>query len=135
MRTISIDSFAPEKEYIVEAMFNGKFKVVGKVLTDKKTLTIDDLETIWDFANWGVNNKEQMQVCDGVYRGCKAECNKDMIYIIMDAFIDAVNANILIRKHYDTDKGYYIKSARRHREQLNDIWCFGTTKQVIAEYC
>lgn len=135
MRQVSISSYDKEKEFIVEAMgLDGKFKVIGKVLTENNLLNDDDLEDIFDFANWGVNGKEQMIVVDGVYSGCKMECDSKMVYIILDSQIDVVNDNIAVRKHYDTNNGYYIKSARVHKEQERDIWCYGAMETIISEY-
>lgn len=135
MRRVSISSYDKEKEFIVEAVgLDGKFKVIGKVLTENNLLNDDDLESIFDFANWGVNGKEQMIVVDGIYSGCKMECGPKMVYIIMDSQIDVVNDNIAIRKYYDVNNGYYIKSTRVHKEQEYDIWCYGSRETIISEY-
>lgn len=135
MRRVSISSYDKEKEFIDEAMgLDGKFKVIGKVLTENNLLNDDDLESIFDFANWGVSGKEQMIVADGVYSGCKMECDSKMVYIIMDSQIDVVNDNIVIRKYYDVKNGYYIKSTRVHKEQEHDIWCYGSRETIISEY-
>lgn len=135
MRKVSISSYDKEKEFIVEAMGrDGKFKVIGKVLTNYNLLNDDNLEDIWDFANWSVNDEEQMIVADGTYSGCKIECNEKLIYVILDSQIGVVNDNIIIRKHYDTNNGYYIKSTRVHKGLKNDVWCFGPMETITSEY-
>ena len=53
MRPIEISDFKAADEFVVEAMMqDGKFKVIGKVIIDNNLLNDDDLETIWDYANW-----------------------------------------------------------------------------------
>lgn len=134
MRQVSVN-YSKDKEFVVEAMgSNGKFKVIGKVLTINNLLNDDDLDDIWYFANWGVNGKEQMIVSDGVYSGCKVMCNEKMAYVIMDSQVDVVNDNIVVRKHYDVNNGYYIKSSRVHKEQERDMWCFGSMEAIVSEY-
>lgn len=134
MRQVSVN-YSKDKEFVVEAMgSSGKFKVIGKVLTINNLLNDDDLDDIWYFANWGVNGKEQMIVSDGVYSGCKVMCNEKMAYVIMDSQVDVVNDNIVVRKHYDVNNGYYIKSSRVHKEQERDMWCFGSMEAIVSEY-
>lgn len=66
MRPIEISEFNAADEFVVEAMMqDGKFKVIGKVITDNNLLNDDDLETIWDYANWETNGYEKMVVSNG----------------------------------------------------------------------
>ena len=39
-----------------------------------------------------------------------------------------------VRKHYDVNNGYYIKSSRLHKEQSKDLWCFGSCEAITNEY-
>lgn len=135
MKCIEIKDFNPADEFVVEAMMrDGKFKVIGKVITDKNLLNDDDLETIWDYANWGTNGYEKMVVADGTYKGCKAFSDGRLFYVIMTSDVDVVNDNVMVRKHYDTNQGYYIKSSRLHKEQTKDLWCFGSRETIENEY-
>lgn len=135
MRQVSVSSYSKEKEFVVEAMgSDGKFKVIGKVLTENNLLNDDDLDDIWDFANWGVNGEEQMVIVDGVYAGYKVECNDKLAYVILDSEVSVVNDNIAIRKHYDVNNGYYIKSSRLHKGQTSDVWCYGSMEAIVSEY-
>lgn len=136
MRCIEIKDFKPADEFVVEAMMpDGKFKVIGKVITSQNLLNDDDLEDIWDFANWGTNGRELAKVANGVYAGMDADSNDKMIYVICDSEVSIVNDNIMVRKHYDVANGYYIKSYRLHKEQDGkDIWCFGSRETITNEY-
>lgn len=135
MRRIEVCEIEPKDEFVVEAMMHdGKFRVVGKVLTKNNLLNDDDLETIHDFANWGVNGHELGMVSNGVYAGMDADSEGKMTYVIFDREVDVVNDNIMVRKHYDVSNGYYIKSARLHKGQSKDIWCYGSSEAIINEY-
>lgn len=135
MRTIEISDFNAADEFIVEAMLHdGKFKVIGKVITDNNLLNDDDLETILDYANWETNGYEKMVVSNGVYKGLKAFSDGRLFYVITDDEIGVVNDNIMVRKHYDVNNGYYIKSSRLHKEQSKDLWCFGSCEAITNEY-
>ena len=126
MRTIEISDFNAADEFVVEAMMqDGKFKVIGKVIIDNNLLNDDDLETIWDYANWETN---------GVYKGLNAFSDGRMFYVITDDEVGVVNDNIMVRKHYDVNNGYYIKSSRLHKEQSRDLWCFGSCETIENEY-
>lgn len=130
------DNFSLANEYVVEAMnHDGKFAVIGKVICGKNLLGDDELEDIWDFANWAVNGKTQYVVEQElqVYSGCQAMRNEDMIYIIMGGN-GIVNDNIMVRKHYDTKYGYYLLSSRIHKTQNRDIWSYGTREEIMSEY-
>lgn len=132
---IHLDSFEPKDEFVVEAMTHGgKFKVIGKVITDNNLLNDDDLDTIWDYANWEMNCHEKMIISNGVYKGFQAFSNGRLCYIITNDEIGVVNDNIMVRKHYDVDNGYYIKSSRLHKGQSKDIWCFGSISAIVLEY-
>ena len=135
MRKIEVEEIKPADEFIVEAMMHdGKFKVIGVVLTQNNLLNDDDLNEIWDFANWGVNGKEQCLVANGVHVGQKVMTNGKMSYVIASIEVGVVNDNVLVRKHYDTDHGYYIKSARLHKDLTRDVWCFGSHDTIQNEY-
>lgn len=135
MKYIEIKDFNLADEFVVEAMMHdGKFKVVGKVVTDKNLLNDDDLETIWDYANWATNGYEKMVVSDGIYQGSNAFSDGRLFYIIQDSRTGVVNDNVMVRKHYDVDNGYYIKSTRLHKEQSKDVWCYGSRETIINEY-
>ena len=135
MRRIDVGEFKPADEFVVEAMMrDGKFKVIGKVLTKNNLLNDDDLETIHDFANWGVNGHELGMVSNGIYAGMDADSDGKMAYVIFDSEVSVVNDNIMVRKHYDVSNGYYIKSSRLHKEQSRDVWCYGSRETIISEY-
>ncbi len=135
MRKIEVEDIKPADEFIVEAMVrDGKFKVIGVVLTHNNLLNDDDLNEIWDFANWGVNGREQYLVANGVHTGQKVMTNGKISYVVASMDVDAVNDNVLVRKHYDTDKGYYIKSSRLHKDLKRDVWCFGSYDAIRNEY-
>lgn len=135
MRPIEISDFNAADEYVVEAMMqDGKFKVIGKVIIDNNLLNDDDLETIWDYANWETNGYEKMVVSNGVYKGLNAFSDGRMFYVITDDEVGVVNDNIMVRKHYDVNNGYYIKSSRLHKEQSKDLWCFGSCETITNEY-
>lgn len=104
MNVIEISDFNAADEFVVEAMMHdGKFKVIGKVITDNNLLNDDDLETIWDYANWETNGYEKMVVSNGVYKGLKAFSDGRLFYVITDDEIGVVNDNIMVRKHYDVN--------------------------------
>lgn len=85
MRPIEISDFNAADEFVVEAMMqDGKFKVIGKVIIDNNLLNDDDLETIWDYANWETNGYEKMVVSNGVYKGLKAFSDGRLFYVITD---------------------------------------------------
>lgn len=135
MRSVSIDKFKNEDEFVVEAMMSdGKFKVIGKVLTDLSLLNDRNLDDVWTFANWGVNTDEKMLASGGAYDGMTVMCNDEIIYVIVDKVVDVVNDNIMVRKHDDVNNGYYIKSARLHKEQRRDVWCYGSMTAIVSEY-
>ena len=135
MRRIDVGEFKPADEFVVEAMMrDGKFKVIGKVLTKNNLLNDDDLETIHDFANRGVNGHELGMVSNGIYAGMDADSDGKMAYVIFDSGVSVVNNNVMVRKHYDVSNGYYIKSGRLHKEQSRDVWCYGSRETIMSEY-
>lgn len=75
-----------------------------------------------------------MVVSNGVYKGLKAFSDGRMFYVITDDEVGVVNDNIMVRKHYDVNNGYYIKSSRLHKEQSKDLWCFGSCETITNEY-
>lgn len=122
-------------EFVVEAMNReGRFSVIGKVLTPNNLLNDDDLEEIWDCANWEVNGREQKTIEEGIYSGMKAYFFNNMKYIIFDTRNGIVNGNIIVRKHYDVQNGYFIKSARIHKDMQCDEWSYGSSEEIMNEY-
>lgn len=135
MKIIEISDFNAADEFVVEAMMHdGKFKVIGKVIIDNNLLNDDDLGTIWHCANWRTNGYEKMVVPNGVYTGLNAFSDGRMFYVITDDEVGVVNENIMVRKHYDVNNGYYIKSPRLHKEQSKYLWCFGSRETITREY-
>lgn len=131
---IKIDKTIAE-EYVVEAMNRrGRFEVIGKVYIDAGKITPKDLENIWDLANWGCNNKTPGIVDGGVYDGFPCYKQGAVTYIATNPLVDIVNDNIIVRKHYESAVCYYIKSSRVHREQIQDIWCYGKLVDAAVEY-
>lgn len=123
------------KEWIVEAMLhNGRFACVGKVLTDVNLMNEDDLDDIWDMANWSVNGRDVYTLQEGLYAGFKAMETSKFVYVIMKTDLGIVNDNILVRKHYNTTQGYYMKSSRIHKDMKRDEWCFGAYDEALREY-
>lgn len=135
MKRIEIGEFRPQDEFCVEAMMHdGYFKLIGKVFTKKNLLNDEDLETIYDFANWGVNGHELSLVADGIYAGMNADTDGDLVYVIFDSEVRVVNDNMMVRKHYDVSNGYFLKSSRLHKELSRDIWCYGSREDIMSEY-
>lgn len=135
MRKIEVEEIKPADEFIVEAMMHdGKFKVIGVVLTQNNLLNDDDLNEIWDLANWGANGLEQYEISNGVHRGQKVLMSGKITYVIASSEVDVVNDNIMVRKHYVTNQGYYIKSSRLHKDLTRDVWCFGSYDTIQNEY-
>lgn len=135
MKRVEIKEIKPADEFIVEAMMHdGKFKVIGVVLTENNLLNDDDLEVIWDLANWGTNGLEQYEISNGVHRGQKVLMSGKITYVIASPEVGVVNDNIMVRKHYETNQGYYIKSSRLHKDLKKDVWCFGNDETIINEY-
>jgi hypothetical protein len=120
-----------ENEFVVEVMNHSKFfAVAGKVICNRSLLGDEDLETIWDLANWGVSQPKECVIKGGVYNGDKAFYRDDFLYIPLRKDIDVVNDNMMVRKHYDTNKGYYCKTDRKnHTEE----WCFASRDTIIAD--
>lgn len=126
-----LSNFRIEDEFVVEVMNHSKlFAVAGKVVCNRSLLGDEDLETIWDLANWGVSQPKECVIKGGVYDGDKAFYRDDFLYIPLRKDIDVVNDNIMVRKHYDTNKGYYCKSDRKSGEEE---WCLDSRDNIIAE--
>ena len=120
-------------EFIVEAMNHSKlFVVAGKIIANRNLLGDNDLETIWDLANWGVSQPKEVSIVGGCYDGCKAfvSSDNDFIYIPMKKDMDVVNDNVMIRKHYDIENGYYLKSDRSERQ---DEWRYASRLEITAD--
>lgn len=67
-------------------------------------------------------------------KGLKAFSDGRLFYVITDDETGVVNDNIMVRKHYDVNNGYYIKSSRLHKELSKDLWCFGSRETIENEY-
>lgn len=124
-----------EDEYVVEAMLrNGTTKAIGKVYTTEDTISVDVLEQIFDLANWGCNGAEPNVIGDdNVYNGMECYCSRRAVYIPIYKEIDHVNANIIIRKHYDIEKCWYLRTQYMHREQKQDCWCYRERQDALTE--
>ena len=133
---ISLDLFEPKDEFIVEAMgHDGKFSAIGKVFVQQSLLNDKDLDTIWDLANWEVNGKEKHVVAKGsIYEGMPCYKTGSIVYLKINERIGVVNDNVMVRKHYDVENGYYIQSKRVHPELKKDVWCFGSRSTIVLEY-
>ena len=110
-------------EFVVEKAINGKLKVIGKVVyrSERDLLGDNDLEDIWDAANYGPANYEPIIVPNGIYKGLKCIHNdSNMWYIIIDEKTNHCNEDIIIRKHYNLEYGYYLQTDNRHIER--DMW-------------
>lgn len=53
---------------------------------------------------------------------------------VVEAMMQDGKFKVMIRKHYDVNNGYYIKSSRLHKEQSKDLWCFGSCETITNEY-
>lgn len=135
MKIVEVKEIKPADEFIVEAMMHdGKFKVIGVVLTENNLLNDDDLDVIWNLANYGTNGLEQCEISNGVHRGQKALMKGKITYVIASSDVDVVNDNIMVRKHCEANQGYYMKSSRLHKGLKKDIWCLGKDETIINEY-
>lgn len=129
--TADLSGLDLKDEFVCEVMNHEKlFTVAGKVIANRNLLGDDDLDIIWDLANWGVSQLKEVTIKGGCYEGMKAFGADDFIYIPLRKDIDVVNDNIMIRKHYDTDNGYYLKSDRHGN---CDEWCYATRQEILAD--
>lgn len=132
-RVVDLSKLDVKDEFIVEAMNSSKlFAVCGKVIANRNILGDNDLETIWDLANWGVSHPGMITIKGSVYDGSTAYVSSDLdfIYIPMRKDIDVVNDNIMVRKHYDTNFGYYLRS---DRSKNIDEWRFAPAAEIMAD--
>lgn len=132
-KVVDLSKLNLKDEFIVEAMNHNKlFAVAGKVIANRNILGDNDLETIWDLANWGVSHPSEITIKGGVYDGCKAFVSRDMdfIYIPLRKDISVVNDNVMIRKHYDIETGYYLWSDRKENR---DEWRYATRNEILSE--
>lgn len=123
-------------EFVVEAMnHEGKFVVIGKVISKNALLNDNDLNTIWDLANWSVNGQTLEYIGNDipVYANCKGMYDEGLLYVVMGG-TGIVNDNMMVRKHYDTKNGYYLKSGRIHKDLKRDVWCYGSLEEITSEY-
>lgn len=131
-----VKDFNIADEFVVEAMnHEGKFVVIGKVICKNSLLNDNDLNTIWDLANWSVNGQTLEYVGEElpVYANCKGMVDGGILFVVMGG-TGIVNDNMMVRKHYDTKNGYYLKSERIHKDLKHDVWCYGTREEIISEY-
>ena len=57
-----------------------------------------------------------------------------IVYLKINERVGVVNDNIMVRKHYDVENGYYLQSKRVHPELKKDVWCFGSRSTIVLEY-
>jgi len=121
-----------EREWVVEQMHDEKMRVIGKVIPNEKTpsLNVNDLEDIWDAANWGCHGNARERVDGGVYDGYIGHKRGFVTYVDLGV-TDHCNDDIFIRKHYDTDNGFFIRSSRK---QGKDEWVYGTKSDFLLNY-
>ena len=126
-----LTNFHIEDEFVVEAMNHDKrFAVAGKVICNRSLLGDNDLEVIWDLANWGVSQPKEVVIKGSCYDGMVGYASEGFLYIPQRKDIDVVNDNVMIRKHYDTNNGYYLRSDRsKHLEE----WCYATRQEIMAD--
>lgn len=117
-------------EWVVEQYNGGVTKVIGKVVFEGKTLFFNnrDLDVIWDLCNWAVNGRKPEPI-EGIYEGFKAFSNGGLTYVALNGN-GVVNGDIIIRRHYDIESGFYIHEDRRNG---TDEWCYGTRERFLAE--
>ena len=118
-------------EFVVEKAVNGKLRVIAKVVyrTERDLLGDNDLEDIWDSANYGPANYEPIIVPNGIYKGLKCIHNDpNMWYIIIDEKTSHCNEDIIIRKHYNLEYGYYLQTDNRHIER--DMWRYDRIERI-----
>lgn len=118
-----------EKEWVVEQYYDGKLRVIGKVIPKNKTLFFnnDDLEAIWDLANWGCSQPKEIEAPTDIYEFCRCFENGNLIYADMGK-TTCCNDDIFIRRHYDLDNGFWIKSDRRVNK---DEWVYSEKDEFI----
>jgi len=119
-----------EREWIVEQYYDGVMRVIGKVIPKKKTLFFnnEDLENIWDLANWGCSKPIQFIPNDELYRCCKCFMNDTSLGYVDMGKTNVCNDDIFIRRHYDLNNGFWIKSNRRANV---DEWVYGTREEFL----
>lgn len=124
-----------EREWVVEKIDRqtGLMSAIGKVIPKEKTLFFnnEDLEVIWDLANWGVSQPTQFLPNCEVYRDCKCFLRRDYPSL---GYVDlgktsCCNDDIFIRRHYDTEVGFWIKSNRRENR---DEWVYSSRREFIS---
>lgn len=121
-----------ETEWIVEQYTPNGMRCIGKVLfeNDRKFLSDDELESIWDACNWGVSQPEE-SVCEiEPYEGMTVLKSGSIVYLPLRQDVDVVNGDIFIRKHYDLDNGFYIHEDRRANK---DEWMYGKREVFLRE--
>lgn len=105
-------------------------KVIGKVILINPVteLSHDDLETIWDLCNYTeaqhtpiVYNNTYIPIENdmSIYNGMTCYVNDGICLVPMQGATGCVNDDIFIRKHYDTEIGYWIYN-NHHRQ--SDEW-------------
>lgn len=120
------------REWVVEQYSNGKMRCIGKAVPNVAHLFLNntDLENIWDLANYGVSQPTRFIPRADIYRDCECYMHRGdatMAYVSMGV-TSAVNDDIFIRRHYDTENGFFIKANRRENR---DEWVYGTREEFL----
>lgn len=126
-----LTNFRIEDEFVVEAMNHKKlFAVAGKAICNRSLLGNCDLEIIWDLANWGVSQPKEVVIKGSCYDGMLGYTRENFLYIPLRKDIDVVNENVMIRKHYDINNGYYLRS---DRSKNFDDWRYATRQEITTD--
>lgn len=139
MKNLDITKKEIKDEWIVEQWTKNGARAIGKVLLDQTIhLSNFDLEEIWDLANFGVSHPERVNLVGNTpYNGMTGYVSGKYIYVPTDftdyksmkpepKYVSVCNGDIFIRKHYDTENGYYIHTISRMKDEWRygkrDIW-------------
>lgn len=128
-------------EWIVEQI-NHETKLmncIGKIIFPQKFNKLTDtiLDDIWDLCNYEPaqyeseifnNGKLIFQNDLSVYNGMKCYFENGIYLVPMQRHPGYVNDDIFIRKHYDTENGYWIYN--NHRKE-HDIWKFSNKFEFL----
>lgn len=103
-------------------------KVIGKVFLNKTIhLCNDQLETILDLCNKPYTLKSLK--INTVYNDLNVYISKDIVYIPM-CDVDYVNDDIIIRKQYEVNEGYWIYNNNR---KSKDEWRYDSRETILSE--
>jgi len=124
----SNDTAVIAREWIVEQFTPTGARCIGKAIPAKPTLFLnnDDLEVIWDLANWGASQPyEFIPKCD-TYKTCRCfHWDGKWGYVDMGK-TSCCNGDIFVRRHYDTEEGFFIVEDRVNH---TDEWVYGTREE------